>query len=100
MSQTSVKQKEKTVIKARVPDKYKVVIYNDDSTPMDFVVGILMVIFNHDESSAFEIMMKIHTENSAIAGVYTYEVAEQKAIDATMSARSNDHPLLIKMEIA
>lgn len=95
MTQSAVKQRTTTTIKE--PPIYKVVIINDDITPMDFVIHLLTTIFKHSESAAAELMMTIHTENSAVVGVYTYEIAEQKTIDATMMARDNDYPLLIKL---
>ena len=78
---------------------YKVVIINDDVTPMEFVILLLTTIFKHSESTATELMLTIHNENSAVVGVYNYEIAEQKTIDATMLARDNNYPLLIKLEV-
>lgn len=95
MTQPAVKQRTTTAFKE--PPIYKVVIINDDITPMDFVIHLLTKIFKHSESAAAELMMIIHTENSAVVGEYTYEIAEQKTIDATMMARDNDYPLLIKL---
>jgi ATP-dependent Clp protease adaptor protein ClpS len=99
MAQPTTKQKEKTTVKIKIPDTYKVVMYNDDVTPMEFVVGLLMVVFKHSEQTANDVMLKIHTENSAVAGIYNYEVAEQKAIDATHAARSSNYPLQVKIEV-
>lgn len=97
MTQTTLKQKTSTTIKT--PKMYKVVVMNDDYTPMDFVIDLLMTIFRHSESSAKNLTVKIHNENSAVVGVYNYEIAEQKTIDATIMARDNGHPLLIKLEV-
>jgi ATP-dependent Clp protease adaptor protein ClpS len=77
---------------------WKVVLLNDDHTPIDFVIGILTEIFKHTQETAKAITIQIHTEGSGIAGVYSYEIAEVKAVEATNLARSNGFPLQIKME--
>jgi ATP-dependent Clp protease adaptor protein ClpS len=79
------------------PGKYKVVILNDDKTPMEFVIVILMRIFHHNQDFAERLTLKIHNEGSAVAGVYTYEVCEQKAIEGTNLAREHNFPLVIKV---
>lgn len=88
----------KSVNKNEEPGKYKVVVCNDDVTPMDFVVAMLVAVFRHNQKSALELTLKIHNAGSATAGIYSYEVAEQKGIDATNLARANGHPLIIKVE--
>lgn len=95
---TATKQRETTKNRIKEPSKYKVLVLNDDYTPMDFVVAMFMEIFKHSEAAAVELTSKIHHEGSAVAGIYTYEVAEQKGIDATNLARENGHPLQIKVE--
>jgi ATP-dependent Clp protease adaptor protein ClpS len=80
------------------PGMYKVVIQNDDHTPMDFVIAVMMHIFKHNEERAKELTMQIHEEGSAVAGVYTYEVAEQKGVESTMLARQNGWPLAVRVE--
>jgi ATP-dependent Clp protease adaptor protein ClpS len=81
------------------PPKYKVVIYNDNITPVDFVVALLIKIFHHSEPSAFDVTMKVHTDGSGVAGVYGYEIAEQKGAESTAMARQNGFPLVIKVEV-
>ena len=98
MSDTEVKSRDLVVTKLKEPSKYKVILLNDDVTPMDFVVAILRGIFKHSEASAIEVTMKIHNEGSGVAGIYTYEIAEQKALDATLIARNNSYPLTIKVD--
>ena len=71
---------------------------NDDFTPMEFVVAMLVRVFKQPEQAAINITMKIHHEGSAVAGIYPYEIAEQKVVDATTLARDNGHPLMIKAE--
>jgi len=80
------------------PGKFKVVLYNDDSTPMEFVIAMLIKIFRHNEESAVHLTMKVHNEGSAVAGVYTYEVAEQKGVESTKLAKQHGYPLVIKVE--
>lgn len=91
--------KSDTLVKVNLkePDLFDVVIYNDDSTPMDFVTGILTEIFNKTKSDAVQLMLQIHHNGSAVAGTYTYEIAEQKGVDATNIARDNGYPLLIRL---
>lgn len=80
------------------PGLYKVIIQNDDHTPMDFVIALLMHVFKHTEPSAKEITMQVHQEGSGVAGVYPYEIAEQKGVESTMLARQNGWPLVIRVE--
>lgn len=91
--------KKKTDIKEpKKPGKAKVVLLNDDHTPMEFVVALLISVFKHSQSSALELTMKIHQEGRAVAGTYTYEIAEQKAMDSNNLARANNFPLVTKVE--
>lgn len=80
------------------PGRFKVVFYNDDKTPMELVIAILVKIFRHSEESAVDLTMKIHNDGSAVAGVYHFELAEQKGMEATNVARQNGYPLVIKVE--
>lgn len=80
------------------PPKYKVVMLNDDKTPMEWVVDILKVIFKHSNETAEKIMLTIHTDGSAVVGVYSYEIAEQKTIEATTASRDQGFPLQLKVE--
>tara|TARA_B100000902_G_scaffold18850_1_gene22629 strand:- start:3425 stop:3733 length:309 start_codon:yes stop_codon:yes gene_type:complete len=80
------------------PDLYKVVFLNDDQTPMDFVIECLVKVFRHTDATARDLTVKIHEEGSAIVGVYTFEIAEQKGVEATTLARTNGFPLQVKVE--
>jgi ATP-dependent Clp protease adaptor protein ClpS len=97
-SDTIVENKNKTTDKLKEPSKYKVIVCNDDVTPVEFVVTMLIAVFRHTEKVALELTMSIHNKGSAVAGVYSHEVAEQKSIDATNLARANGYPLIIKVE--
>ena len=80
------------------PPKYKVIFLNDQSTPVEWVVKVLTDIFKHSQEAAEQITLTIHTEGSGVAGIYTYEIAEQKTIEATNASRNHGFPLQIKME--
>ena len=89
---------EKIKIKNKEPGLYKVVFLNDDKTPMEFVVSLLIELFKHTEKTATDITMQIHEQGSGVVGVYSYEIAEQKALEATSLSRDNGFPLRIKIE--
>lgn len=93
-----IEKKKQTVKKLKEPGKFKVVVCNDDVTTVDFVVAMLMSVFKFDEKRALELTVAIHQKGSAVAGVYPYEIAEQKAADATNMARLNGFPLITKVE--
>lgn len=80
------------------PPMYKVVLLNDDYTPMDFVVHILEGFFGMDRHSATRIMLNVHTQGKGICGTYTREVAETKVNQVNEYSRKHKHPLLCTME--
>lgn len=82
------------------PPRYKVVIMNDDYTPMDFVVEVLESFFNMNREKATRVMLVIHTEGQATVGVYSRDVAETKAAQVVDYAQHNQHPLLCRVEQA
>ena len=84
--------------KLKKPNLYKVLMLNDDYTPMEFVVSILTTIFNKPMSEAEQIMMHVHQHGVGKCGVYTYEVAETKVNQVIDIARKNNHPLQCTME--
>lgn len=89
---------EKTVTSLQIPRLWKVVFLNDDKTPMEFVIDLLTTIFKHDIEAAKEITLEVHNTGSAVVGVYSHEIAEQKGIEATQLARANNFPLQIHIE--
>jgi ATP-dependent Clp protease adaptor protein ClpS len=93
---TSTTSKQEIVIKK--PNLYKVVFNNDNSTPAEFVKDLLKAIFHHNDERAEHITMEIHEQGKGVAGVYTFEVAEQKHQEAIYVARTNGHPLNINLE--
>jgi ATP-dependent Clp protease adaptor protein ClpS len=80
------------------PRKYNVVFYNDDYTPVEFVVTLLLDIFHHDEDTAKKLATQIHTDGKGVAGTYNFEIAEQKSLEAISISRAEKHPLQIKLE--
>jgi len=90
---------EESVITAlKPPGLWKVIFLNDDSTPMELVIDILTDVFKHTESSAKQVTLEIHETGSGIAGVYSFEIAEQKGIEATTLARQQGSPLRIQVD--
>jgi len=82
----------------REPSMYNVIIINDDTTPMDFVIDVLEKIFKHSRESAENLTLTIHNDGSAVIGTYTYELAEQKATETVNLSRANGFPLQIKID--
>jgi ATP-dependent Clp protease adaptor protein ClpS len=80
------------------PKRYKVIFLNDDKTPIEFVIELLMTMFRHSETTAKDITLAVHNEGSAVVGVYSYEIAEQKTIEATALSRQQGFPLQIRVE--
>lgn len=98
MADVASKTRETTKTRIKEPSKFKVVILNDDVTPVEFVIALLVTVFNHSASVASKLTNDIHNQGSAVVGLYAYEIAEQKSIDATNAARNNNFPLQIKIE--
>ena len=89
-----VKSKPKT----KKPSMYKVLLLNDDYTPMEFVVSILQAFFNKDSQEAMQIMLQVHHNGVGECGIFTYEIAETKVSQVMDHARKNQHPLQCIME--
>ena len=80
------------------PPLYRVILINDDYTPMEFVVEVLQKIFGLDRTTATRVMLEVHTKGKGVCGVYTYEIAETKVAQVTGLAQQHQHPLLCTME--
>ncbi|AHE66775.1 ATP-dependent Clp protease adapter ClpS [Legionella oakridgensis] len=80
------------------PRKYKVILLNDDYTPMEFVVEVLKRFFRLNEEVAVQIMLQVHYQGRGVCGVFTRDIAETKVVLVNDYARSNEHPLLCRME--
>lgn len=88
----------KTRVKTKKPSLYRVVVLNDDYTPMEFVVFILERLFNKSREEATRIMLHVHNHGVGVCGIYTYEVAETKVAQVRDLARRNEHPLQCDLE--
>lgn len=86
--------------KTKQPPLFKVIMHNDDFTPMEFVVEVLMTHFAHDHDQAVQTMLTVHTHGKAVAGTYTAQIAETKVAMVNDQARAHEHPLLCTMEQA
>ena len=84
--------------KTKKPSMYKVLLLNDDYTPMEFVVYVLERFFNKQSEEATQIMLHVHQRGVGICGVYSYEVAETKVTQVMDFARRNEHPLQCTLE--
>jgi len=84
--------------KLKKPPMYKVLLLNDDFTPMDFVVNVLVTFFNMDTDKATQIMFNVHTKGVGICGIFTRDVAETKVDQVNLFAQNNQHPLMCTME--
>lgn len=84
----------------KVPRKYKVVLLNDDYTPMDFVVEVLKQFFHLSEEVAIQVMLQVHIQGKGVCGVFTRDIAETKVALVNEYAKMNQHPLLSSMEPA
>ena len=84
--------------KLKKPPLYRVVIFNDDYTPMEFVVYVLQTFFGIDRDKATQIMLAIHTHGKGVCGIFTKEVAETKSVQVNNFARENEHPLISEIE--
>jgi ATP-dependent Clp protease adaptor protein ClpS len=93
-----VVKKKQTTRQIKEPGKFKVVVCNDDVTPVDFVIAMLIQIFKFDEARAVKLTVQVHEQGSGVAGIFPFEIAEQKSIDATNMARVNNFPLITKVE--
>ncbi len=84
--------------KLKRPSLYKVLMINDDYTPMEFVVVVLEQFFGMSREKATSVMLTVHTRGKAVCGVYTRDIAETKAAQVNRYARENEHPLLCEIE--
>ncbi|MAS81925.1 MAG: ATP-dependent Clp protease adapter ClpS [Legionellales bacterium] len=80
------------------PPLYRVILLNDDYTPMDFVVHVLEIFFSVDRDNATRVMLEIHTRGKGVCGIFTHEIAESKVSLVNDYAKENQHPLLCTME--
>jgi ATP-dependent Clp protease adaptor protein ClpS len=84
--------------KTKKPPLYRVIVLNDDYTPMEFVVYVLQAFFDFDRDKAQQIMLAIHTHGKGVCGIFTKEVAETKSAQVNNFAKDNEHPLVSDIE--
>lgn len=84
--------------KLKKPPLFRVILINDDYTPMEFVVEVLELIFALDRPKATRIMLEVHTKGKGVCGVFTYEIAETKVAQVTSYSQQHQHPLLCTLE--
>jgi ATP-dependent Clp protease adaptor protein ClpS len=82
------------------PSMYKVVLLNDDYTPMEFVVEILQMFFNLNREKATQVMLSVHTTGKGTCGIFTRDIAETKSAQVNQYAQDNNHPLVSEIEAA
>jgi len=95
-NQSQLKERQRTDLKE--PKRYKVIIYNDDFTTMEFVVMVLKQVFFKSEEEANALMLRVHHSDKAVVGIYTYDIAVSKARKATGMAREQGFPLRLTVE--
>lgn len=98
MTSPEIKTKIKTNLELAEPPLFKVIYINDDKTALEFVIGTLIDYFDYTPDTAEAITLDIHQSGSAVVAVLPYEIAEQKGIEITVSARQEGYPLQIKLE--
>ncbi|MDP5053422.1 MAG: ATP-dependent Clp protease adapter ClpS [Congregibacter sp.] len=84
--------------KLKRPPLYKVILLNDDYTPMEFVVEVLEVFFKMNREQATQVMLAVHTQGKGVCGIYTKDIAETKSAQVNQYARDHQHPLLCEIE--
>ncbi len=92
-------ERQDTEQKIQRPKKYQVVMYNDDFTPFEFVVLMLMTFFSMGADQANNFMMQVHTQGKGICGVYPKDIAETKVLEVMKWARVEGHPLRLEIEV-
>ena len=85
-------------VKVQEPSLYRVLMHNDDYTPMDFVIDVLQSVFHHKETNAKKIMLEVHNNGIAVCGVYSYDIAETKVNVVANLATSQEFPLRCSLE--
>ena len=97
MASEQTKSGTTTSVRLQYPGKYNVIFHNDDFTPMEFVISLLVEVFDRSLEQAKDITIKIHETGQAVAGTYYYEIAEQKQQETVVVCRHNGHPLKVTL---
>lgn len=96
--ETNIATKQKDKVKIKKPKNYKVVMYNDDYTTMEFVINILVSVFNKNIIEAEKIMIDVHQKGKGIAGIYSYDIAVTKTATAMSMAKEQGFPFKLTTE--
>jgi ATP-dependent Clp protease adaptor protein ClpS len=95
MAKTNIQSK--TRVEIKYPDRYKIIILNDDYTPFELVISLLVEVFNKSGDEAKRVTAEVHELGQGVVGYYNAEVAEQKSSEATLLSRTAGHPLVVKV---
>ena len=98
MAQSDIVTKIQSIEGLKEPPMFKIIYLNDNQTTMEFVIETLVDFFSYNTETALKITEDIHAQGAAVVAILPYEVAEQKGIEVTLCARSNNYPLQIKLE--
>jgi ATP-dependent Clp protease adaptor protein ClpS len=98
MANEQTKTGVRSTTRLQYPSKYNVIFHNDDYTPMEFVISLLVEIFDRNLEQAKEITMQIHEKGQSVAGTYFHEIAEQKQQETVVLSRHNGHPLKVTLQ--
>lgn len=98
--ETNIATKQKDKVKVKKPKQYKVIMYNDDFTTMEFVIEVLVVVFNKNLMEAEKIMLDVHKKGKGVAGIYSYDIAITKVTKAMSMAKENEFPFKLTVEEA
>ena len=100
MTDTRTKATDKISVRDDIapPGLYNVIFVNDNVTTVDFVIAVLVLLFDYTEEESLLLTQKVHEEGAAVVAIYPYELAEQKAVETTAMARNNNFPLIVKIE--
>ncbi len=85
-------------VKAKRPPMYRVLLLNDDYTPMEFVVWVLQVVFHKNQEESTRLMLDVHTTGKGVCGMFTFDVAQTKAYQVEKLAQKHEHPLQVQLE--
>lgn len=98
-NRTDAETHTREIIQVKKPDLYRIVLLNDDYTPRDFVVWILMVVFYKGKNESRRIMLEAHTKGKSVIGVYSYDIARTKVMQVESLAEKHEHPLKCILEV-
>ena len=100
IQKTSGTSVEEAKPRLKKPRMFRVLLMNDDYTPMEFVVHVLEKFFKLDRTLATHVMLEVHTKGKGVCGVFTHEIAETKVTQVNSYSKENEHPLLCTLELA